>query len=127
FKMPVSWAEGATVVSVSSVGTATDPKASTLPAAALKVRVVSIAWAPALVAKHIPVVDVRAGTGADFQKAGDISGKMILVHSDVLKTWPDLFNEYMSAPPVIEAAVKGRAKAIAFIATRDHNILYRHT
>src|SRR5437879_2065475 len=105
FRMPVSWAEGATQVSVSSVGTATDPKASALPAVEFKVRAVSIAWAPALVAKHVPVVDVGAGTDADFKKAGDISGKMILVHSDVLKTWPDLFNEYMSAPPVIEAAM----------------------
>jgi len=127
FKMPVSWAEGATVVSVSSVGTASDPKASVLPAVEFKVRAVSIAWAPGLVAKHIPVVDVGVGTDADFKKAGDISGKMILVHSDVLKTWPDLFNEYMSAPPVIEAAVKGKARAVAFIATREHDILYRHT
>ena len=127
FRMPVSWAEGATVVSVSSVGTASDPKASTLPAVEFRVRAVSIAWAPALVAKHVPVVDVGAGTHVDFKKAGDISGKMILVHSEVLKTWPDLFNEYMSAPPVIEAAVKGKAKAIAFIATREHDVLYRHT
>src|SRR6267378_8582574 len=127
FKMPVSWAEGATVVSVSSVGTASDPKASVLPAVEFKVRAVSIAWAPGLVAKHVPVVDVGVGTDADFKKAGDISGKMILVHSDVLKTWPDLFNEYMSAPPVIEAAVKGKARAVAFIATREHDILYRHT
>jgi carboxypeptidase Q len=127
FRMPVSWTEGATVVSVSSVGTASDPKASALPSVEFKVRAVSMAWAPALVAKHVPVLDVGMGTEADFKKAGDISGKMVLVHSDVLKTWPDLFNEYMSAPPVIEAAVKGKAKAIAFIATRQHDILYRHT
>jgi carboxypeptidase Q len=80
-----------------------------------------------MTAKHVPVVDVGAGTEADFKKAGDISGKLILVHSDVLKTWLDLFNEYMKAPPVIEAAVKGKAKAIAFIATREHDVLYRHT
>jgi len=131
FKMPVSWAEGATQVSVSSVGTvvgtATDPEASALPAVEFRVRAVSIAWAPALVAKHVPVVDVGLGREADFKKAGDISGKLILVHSEVLKTWPDLFNEYMSAPPAIEAAVRGKAKAIAFIATREHDILYRHT
>lgn len=30
-------------------------------------------------------------------------------------------------PPVIAAAVKGKATAIAFIATREHDILYRHT
>jgi len=72
-------------------------------------------------------VDVGNGTDADFKRAGDISGKLILVHSDVLRTWHDLFNEYMKAPPVIDRAVKGKAKAIAFIATREHDILYRHT
>src|SRR5207253_7457937 len=63
----------------------------------------------------------------DFKKAGDVSGKIILVHSDVLKTWADLFGEYLKAPPVIDVAVKGKAKAIAFIATREHDLLYRHT
>jgi carboxypeptidase Q len=127
FKLPNSWAEGSTVVDVSSVGTATDPKLSTIPPVEFKARAVSIALAPALTAKHVPVIDVGRGTGADFKKAGDISGKLILVHSDVLKTWADLFNEYMDAPLVIDAAVKGKAKAIAFIATREHDVLYRHT
>ncbi len=61
------------------------------------------------------------------QKAGDISGKIVLVHTVVLKTWDDLFAEYSKAPPVIDLAVKGKAKAIAFMATREHDILYRHT
>jgi carboxypeptidase Q len=127
FKLPNSWAEGTTVVNISSIGTATDPKLSTIPPVEFKARAVSIALAPALSAKHVPVVDVGRGTAADFKKAGDISDKLILVHSDVLKTWADLFNEYMDAPPIIDRAVKGKAKAIAFIATREHDILYRHT
>src|SRR5579864_9174264 len=127
FKMPHSWAEGATVVSITSIGTATDAKLSAIPPVEFKVRAVSIAMGPAFTVKHLPVVDVGKGTAADFKKAGDISGKMILVHSDVLKTWADLFNEYADAPPVIDAAVKANAKAVAFIATREHDILYRHT
>ncbi len=127
FKLPTSWAEGATVVNISSIGTATDPKFSTIPPVEFKARAVSVAMAPALTAKHVPVVDVGRGTAAEFKKAGDISGKLILVHSDVLKTWADLFNEYMTPPAIIDAAVKGKAKAIAFIATREHDILYRHT
>jgi carboxypeptidase Q len=127
FKLPNSWSEGATLVTVASIGTATDPKLSTIPPVEFRLRAVSIALGPALSAKHVPVVDVGKGTAADFKKAGDISGKLILVHSDVLKAWSDLFNEYMDAPPVINAAVKGKAKAIAFIATREHDILYRHT
>ena len=53
--------------------------------------------------------------------------KIILVHTTVLKTWADLFAEYANAPPIIDRAVKAKVKAIAFMATREHDILYRHT
>jgi Zn-dependent M28 family amino/carboxypeptidase len=62
-----------------------------------------------------------------FAKAGDVSGKLVLVHTKVLATWADLFGEYEQAPVVIALAVKGKAKAIAFMATRENDILYRHT
>jgi Zn-dependent M28 family amino/carboxypeptidase len=128
FTIPHSWAEGPTEMTVSATATALDPKLTQIPRVEFHVRCVSIAWAPALSqARHVPVVDVGKGTPADFAKAGDISGKVLLVHSVVLKTWEDLFAEYANAPPVIAAAVKGKALAIAFIATREHDILYRHT
>src|SRR5579862_4850857 len=105
FKMPASWAEGATEVRVSAIGTSPDPRAAAVgPAVEFKLRAVSIAWAPAWTAKHVPVVDVGQGSAAEFKKAGDISGKVVLVHTDVLKAWEDLFNEYMKAPPVIDQA-----------------------
>jgi hypothetical protein len=122
FPMPVTWAEGLTEVRVAG-----GSKANKSSAFDFKLRAVSMAWAPPIEAKHLRMVDVGFGSVDDFKKAGDISGKVLLVHSDVLKTWPDLFNEYMRAPPVIDLAVKGKAKAIAFIATREHDILYRHT
>ncbi len=128
FTIPHSWAEGATEMTVSATGTALDPKLTQIPTVHFRVRCVSIAWAPALApVKHIPVVDVGNGSAAEFKKAGDISGKIVLVHSVVLKTWDDLFAEYAIAPPVMTAAVQGKAKAVAFIATREHDILYRHT
>jgi carboxypeptidase Q len=128
FTIPHSWTEGATEMSVSATGTALDQALKQVPRVEFRVRCVSIAWAPALPpSKHVPVVDVGNGTVADFAKAGDISGKLVLVHTTVLKTWEDLFAEYANAPPVIAAAVKGRAKAVAFMATREHDILYRHT
>ena len=129
FTIPFSWAEGNTEmtattayqVSATKVGGAT-------VLSPFRVRAVSVAWAPALApVKHVPIVDVGDGTEADFKKAGDIAGKVLLVHSVVLKTWDDLFAEYAKAPPVIDFAVKGKAKAIAFMATREHDILYRHT
>ncbi len=128
FTIPYSWAEGATEMSVSSTGTALDAKLTQIPKFDFRVRCVSIAWAPALApVKHVPVVDVGSGSPDEFKKAGDVSGKIVLVHSAVLKTWEDLFAEYTNAPPIITSALKGKAEAVAFIATREHDILYRHT
>ena len=129
FSIPNSWAEGATEMNAT---TAYQVDASKVGGgtvlSSFRVRAVSVAWAPALApVKHIPIVDVGGGTAADFKKAGEISGKIVLVHTVVLKTWDDLFAEYTNAPPVIDLAMKGKALAVAFIATREHDILYRHT
>jgi carboxypeptidase Q len=127
FKLPVSWSEGATKMSVSATGTALDPKLTSIPKVEFRVRVVSIAWSPALApAHHVPILDVGMGTADNLQRARDISGKIILVHSKPLRTWADLMNEYIRAPAIIDAAVQGKAKAIAFISTREHDLLYRH-
>ncbi len=129
FTIPFSWAEGNTEMMATTAYqvSATNVGGGTV-LSPFRVRAVSVAWAPALApVKHVPIVDVGDGTEADFKKAGDIAGKVLLVHTAVLKTWDDLFAEYAKAPPVIDLAVKGKAKAIAFMATREHDILYRHT
>jgi carboxypeptidase Q len=129
FTIPFSWSEGATEMNATTAYQvdATKVGGGTV-LSSFHVRAVSVAWAPALApVKHVPVVDVGEGTEADFKKVGDISGKVVLVHTVVLKTWDDLFAEYAKAPPVIDLAVKAKAKAVAFMATREHDILYRHT
>jgi len=129
FEIPNSWSEGATEMSAttSHMVSATGVGGGTV-LSSFRLRAVSVAWAPALApVRHVPVADVGQGTDADFQKAGDVSGKILLVHTVVLKTWDDLFAEYTNAPPIIDRAVKAKAKAIAFMATREHDILYRHT
>jgi len=129
FTIPNSWSEGPTEMTATTAYevNATNVGGGTV-LSSFRVRSVSVAWAPALPpVKHVPVIDIGEGTEADFKKAGDITGKMILVHTTVLKTWNDLFAEYAKAPPVIDLAVKGKAKAVAFMATREHDILYRHT
>ena len=114
FTMPVSWQEGATRVEV------TAPEK-------FQVRAVSIAWAPATKGVlRARVIDVGDGDQAGFTKAGDVTGSVVLVHSKVLESWDDLFAEYLRAPAIIDAAVKGRAAAIAFISTREGSLLYRH-
>ncbi len=129
FTIPNSWAEGATEITASTAYQV-DPSrvGGGTVLSTFKVRAVSVAWAPAMApVKHVPVVDVGEGTDADFQKAGDTAGKVVLVHTTVLKTWDDLFQEYEKAPPVVDRAVKAKVKAVAFMATREHDILYRHT
>lgn len=128
FTIQTSWAEGATTMTATTSYEIGGGKVGGTVLSVFPVHCVSIAWAPALApAKHVPVVDVGEGTEADFQKAGNIGGKILLVHTTVLKTWDDLFAEYAKAPPIVDLAVKGKAKAIAFMATREHDILYRHT
>jgi carboxypeptidase Q len=117
FTIQHSWVEGATEMTASLYSGTTFP-----------VRAVSVGWAPALVgAKHVPIVDAGDGSAGAFAKVGDVAGRVVLVHTRVLASWDDLFGEYERAPAIIALAVKGKAKAIAFIATRDHKILYRHT
>jgi carboxypeptidase Q len=115
FSIQASWAEGATRMNVVA------PQQFVL-------RAVSIAWAPAL-APHsrVPVVDVGPGSEEDFAKAGNIAGAILLVHSEEMQKWDDLFAEYLKAPGVIDRAVKAKALAIAFQSTRPHDLLYRHT
>jgi carboxypeptidase Q len=128
FTIPNSWSEGATQVTATTSYQIITTKVGGTVLSIFPVRAVSVAWAPALPGvKHVPVVDVGQGTDADFQKAGDISGKLVLVHTTVLKTWADLFAEYVNAPPIVDRAAKAKAKAVAFMATRRHDILYRHT
>ena len=115
FSIQASWAEGATKMTV----VAPEP---------FTVRAVSIAWAPALAPHaHVPVIDVGQGTEEDFAKAGNVAGALLLVHSEEMHTWDELFAEYLKAPGVIDHAVKANALAIAFQSTRPHDLLYRHT
>src|ERR1022692_2425088 len=117
FTIQHSWAEGATEMMASLYSGTTFP-----------VHAVSVAWAPALAAaKHVPIVDVGEGSAAEFANVGDVAGRVVLAHTKVLANWDDLFAEYERAPAIIALAVKGKAKAIAFLATREHGILYRHT
>lgn len=113
FTIAQSWAEGDTQVNI-------------VAPEKFHLRAHSLAWTPALNATTARVVDVGMGTPENFAKAGDISGAIVLAHSVVLKTWEDLFDEYFRAPGVIDRARKGKAVAIAFEASRDHDILYRH-
>ena len=121
FTLPISWAEAATDVSVTAQNGAK-------PVAQFRVRAVSVAWAPALTLHHhVRVIDVGEGAAEDFTRVGNVAGALLLVHSEEMKKWEDLFAEYLKAPGIIDRAVKGKARAIAFQSTRPNDLLYRHT
>ena len=115
FTIPAAWAEGFTRMSISA------PEL-------FDVRVVSMAWAPAMPARQdVPVIDVGEGKVEDFNKAGNVSGALLLVHSNEMAKWGDLFAEYLRAPGIILRARQAKALAIAFQSTRPLDLLYRHT
>src|SRR5262249_7568489 len=91
----------------------------TAPASAgALLRAVSEGWGPAAPREGIEgkVIDVGAGSEAEISRAGDLKAAILLVHSDIGSSWPDLFNEYMRPPGVIARAVSGGAAAILPIA-----------
>jgi len=115
FQIERSWSEGQTEMTV------VEPEE-------FHVRVISKAWAPALAPqRHLLVKDVGYGNEQDFAKAGDVSGALVLVHSDEMRVWNDLGSEYTRARQVIDRAIKAKVVAVAFQSTRPHDLLYRHT
>jgi carboxypeptidase Q len=115
FTIQASWAEGFTRMSIAS------PEQ-------FDVRVVSMAWAPALASRQdVPIIDVGEGKVEDFNKAGNVSGALLLVHSEEMTKWDDLFAEYLRAPGIILRALQAKALAIAFQSSRPYDLLYRHT
>jgi carboxypeptidase Q len=115
FTIQASWAEGATKMTVVAPET-------------FAVRLVSLSWAPVLAAQqHVRIISVGHGTAEEFAKAGDVSGAIVLVSTDEMHTWDDLFAEYLNAPGIMTRAMQGKAMAIAFQSTRPHDLLYRHT
>ncbi len=73
------------------------------------------------------VVDAGEATPGDFDKiAGRGRGAIVLVHSKEMKTFDDLFAEYMRNPVILAGARKIGAAAILLQSTRPRGLLYRH-
>jgi carboxypeptidase Q len=113
--MAASWQEGNTQIDVVSP-------------VKFHVRAVSLTWTGASnsPAQGLKVVDVGMGTDGDFKKAANLKGGIALVHSKTMKSWDDLFEEYLKQGALLQAAKQAGATAVAFISTRDQDLLYRH-
>jgi carboxypeptidase Q len=115
--LPATWSEGATHLEV-------------LSPAPFPVHLASVAWTAATPAGGLEssVVFAGEGTEVDFARIGSSArGAILLVHSGVLRTWDDLFQEYMKAPGIIERAKSTGAIAILWMSTRERMLLYRHS
>jgi hypothetical protein len=118
YSLPVTWKEGATRLTI------TQPVTS-----GMQLHAVSEGWAPATPRDGIAasLIDIGDGADADFSHAGNIKNAILLAHSEIGSTWPDLFNEYMRPPAIIARAVKEGAAAILWTGARERLLLYRHT
>jgi carboxypeptidase Q len=91
-------------------------------------RVTSFALAPStdgvLTAK---LFDAGAGHRADFEKAGaKAKGAIALVRTKPMKSFEDLFNEYLMGPEMVDSARARGVAAILFLSSRPRGLLYRH-
>ena len=75
-----------------------------------------------------PLVDGGMGTKAEIEKLGpSAKGAIVLVRSVAMKSFDDLFAEYLAAPAMMNAAAAQGAAAILFLSTRPRDLMYRHT
>jgi carboxypeptidase Q len=117
YMLPVYWSEGETKLDV-------------LGPERFPVSLVSEGMSPATPARGVegPLIDVKYGDTNDFAAAGaSLKGAILLVHSDIGKTWADLFEEYVRPPDIIKHARENGAAAILWMAARERKLLYRHT
>jgi carboxypeptidase Q len=116
FTVPVRWSEGRTRLQV-------------IRPEPFPVRLVSTGWSPPTPPGGIEaaVVDVGAGSEADFARLGPAArGAILLVRTKELTTLEDLFAEYQKGPGIVKRALRARARAILWMSTRPHLLLYRH-
>ena len=73
------------------------------------------------------VVDTGEGSEAEFAKLGErAKGAIALVHSREMKTFDDLFAEYIRNSSLVAAARKAGVAALLLQSTRPRGLLYRH-
>ncbi len=116
YTIPATWSEG-------------DTRLQILTPAQFPIRLVSVGWSPPTLPSGLEsdLVDIGEGNETDFARAGTAAkGAILLARSELLRTWEDLFHEYMHAPGVIDRAVSAGAAAILWMGTRERGLLYRH-
>jgi carboxypeptidase Q len=115
FSVPVRWLGGTSEVRVIAPET-------------FFVRSAAAPMSPSMAAPlEAQVVDGGHGTSADFARLGTrAAGSILLVHQNPMKSLDDLFEEYVTSPPMLAAASAAGVKAVLLQSTRPRGLLYRH-
>jgi hypothetical protein len=129
FTIAHGWSEGPTRI-VAIVAKSLPKRGETVHRIALPIefplRAVSLGWGPSAQLSAVDVVDVGAGSHKDFARAGDLQGKAVLVHSEPMKIWEDLFGEYQRVPIMMTESAQRGVRGILIQSTRPQDLLYRH-
>ncbi len=73
------------------------------------------------------IIDAGQGTPEDFARLGGaVRGAILLVHSTEMKSFDDLFAEYMRNGGLLDAVRKHQPVAMLLESTRPRGLLYRH-
>jgi len=92
---------------------------------------IRLAAAPFTVSTKGPLeavmLDAGEGSEADFARLGERArGAIALIHRQEMKTFDDLFAEYVRNQPLVAAAQKAGVAALLLESTRPRGLLYRH-
>jgi hypothetical protein len=117
FTLPTGWAPGAA-------------EAACLAPAAFPVRIAAAPGTgstPGGAPIEAALVDAGSGTPEEFARLGAAaSGAVALLHNPEMKSFDDLFAEYMKCTPIVEAARKAGVAAVLIESSRPRGLLYRH-
>ena len=101
-------------------------QAEALTPASFPIRLAASPFTPSI-RMDAALVDVGEGSAEEFARAGaKAKGAIVLVHSKEMKTFDDLFAEYLKSDGLLKAAGKVGAAAMLLESTRPRGLLYRH-
>jgi carboxypeptidase Q len=112
----------------SNMWLAVSAEASAVSPATFNIRIAAAPMSPSTKTPiEARIVDAGQGTPQDFARLGGATrGAIVLVHSAEMKSFDDLFAEYMRNGGLLEAARKHQPAAILLESTRPRGLLYRH-
>ncbi|HZF11475.1 MAG TPA: M28 family peptidase [Thermoanaerobaculia bacterium] len=107
----------------------TQPRAPWQPAERAALHVAALAYSSPTPAAGLEaeVADVGSGEEAGFAAAGGrVRGRLLLLHTEPMRSIDDLFKEYLETPGIESRARAGGAAGILWTSNRPGRLLYRH-